>query len=716
MADHDETNAPGTAEPAGAGGTLDYRLGPRLAREQADLESKSTQGAEGATWRGWLLGTLAVVGITWLIPYSDFVYRGSTFSYAAFPMLSVALTLVLLAGLTVCGRAFGLTRQDLTLVFCMTMVMYAIPGAGFFSFWSTQMTAADHYASSANDFENLLLPHQSPDFFVRDPADPNDPGPRPVEWFYTGLPEGKEIPWSAWTGPFARWMVVVACMYGLWFAIAGLLIQRWSNQERLAFPVAQVPEVMLRPFGDSGTPSKPFLTDRIALWGLVLTFLLQSYNAAGTYMGHMPELPLRNWNLQAKYLTEPPWNALGGLHMHIFPTIVGLTFLLSLEVAFSLWFFYALQKLANFIFVPMHGAETVDQTYINQGTGALLMLVLLGVWAARSELGRSLRQALGREPETAQPGDPTSRSLWVLLAVSFFGAVAWLIWYGIDLGYAIAMVLLFMIVMTGLARLVAEAGIVAAQVYDFPIHLLNYVVPPAAMGAQNVVPLLTFNRVFTSDWFRIVPLPNIVNGLHLAGQLGLRRKSAMGGIALGVALSLGLGFFVVLNTTYTSGGATEFGYFYKNQPEMDMNSYARTSSRVQAWEKKIADTEKEGKQAPESEAPTEARVATSKLAWIGAGGAVMSLIMILRQFVFWFPHPAGYVMWMASFPIACLWFSFFLGWACKWCIAKYGGMRVYTAARRFFIGMIVGEALAAAVWGLVYLLAGTKDGRAIWIS
>ncbi|MCZ7645507.1 MAG: hypothetical protein M5U26_09525 [Planctomycetota bacterium] len=116
------------------------------------------------------------------------------------------------------------------------------------------------------------------------------------------------------------------------------------------------------------------------------------------------------------------------------------------------------------------------------------------------------------------------------------------------------------------------------------------------------------------------------------------------------------------------------------------------------------------------ETPAEARVNTVKLAWIGVGGLAMAGIAAARHYLFWFPHPAGYVMWMASFPIDCLWFSFFLGWICKWSIGKYGGMRVCTQARRFFVGLVVGEALAAAFWGVTCMLFGIKGGHAIWIG
>jgi hypothetical protein len=46
------------------------------------------------------------------------------------------------------------------------------------------------------------------------------------------------------------------------------------------------------------------------------------------------------------------------------------------------------------------------------------------------------------------------------------------------------------------------------------------------------------------------------------------------------------------------------------------------------------------------------------------------------------------------------WASVFLGWLLKALLLRYGGARLYRAARPAFMGMIVGEAFAAGFWAL----------------
>ena len=47
--------------------------------------------------------------------------------------------------------------------------------------------------------------------------------------------------------------------------------------------------------------------------------------------------------------------------------------------------------------------------------------------------------------------------------------------------------------------------------------------------------------------------------------------------------------------------------------------------------------------------------------------------------------------------------NFFIGWLIKVLVVRFGGTDLFRAARNFFIGMIIGEAGAAACWLVVCL-------------
>lgn len=52
------------------------------------------------------------------------------------------------------------------------------------------------------------------------------------------------------------------------------------------------------------------------------------------------------------------------------------------------------------------------------------------------------------------------------------------------------------------------------------------------------------------------------------------------------------------------------------------------------------------------------------------------------------------------------WFSVFIAWVLKLTIVKWGGMPLYEKAKPFFLGLILGEAVAMGLWLVVDELTG----------
>jgi hypothetical protein len=94
--------------------------------------------------------------------------------------------------------------------------------------------------------------------------------------------------------------------------------------------------------------------------------------------------------------------------------------------------------------------------------------------------------------------------------------------------------------------------------------------------------------------------------------------------------------------------------------------------------------------------------------WVftGIGGVVQGLLMFAQHRFYWWPlHPLGFpvsVGWLT----AQIWFSAFVSWLLKLVILKYGGIRLFAAAKPFFLGLILGEATAGGFWLIVDWIAG----------
>jgi hypothetical protein len=688
---------------------------------------KGTQTLEGSeqhapTLRGWAVGLSSVI---LCVPHAEYVIRHTMLSDSLFPFSALFILAVLVVLATVVLSAvrvpLGLTRQDLVLVYCMTLIVSAIPGAGLCAMWVATISGSQFFARPENRWNETLTPRYPDSWIPHDPATPDAPGARPIEWFYSGMPPGESIPWGAWVTPFFTWLIPLACFFALMFGVCLLLRRQWSERERLPFPLAQLPEEMTH--GMDGSATKPFFRDHAVLLGIALAFLLHGWNGLSDYATILPKIPLDP--MLDPYLSEPPWKGLIPFWCYIFPSVVGLTFLLSLEVSFSLWFFYLVMKVGHMAAIQagwgqsgwdFYGNEGTRGIFAQQGMGALIAMVLLGAWMARRSLGESLRAALGFTAAPATGEETSPRIPWALVVFGTIGLVAWLAWFGIPVGYSLPAVLLAIILMTGFTRICCETGIFYTQIAVFPAHLCSMVATPAMMGAQNWFLMRVWDRVMVGDAFRVLAMPNIMNALHLASVSGLKRRSVLGGAVLALVIAVPLGFASLLYTGYhTTGGARTTGWAFGWYMQGECNRLSGTLTELESFETRRAAAAANEQTLPAADTPRAARADTSALAWMVFGGVVFAGMTLLRNFLFWWPHPIGYVAWMGQWPLINQWFSFFLGWCIKYAVQRYGGMRVYLRARRFFMGVIVGEAVVAILWLIVAWLAGHSEGYHIGI-
>ncbi|MCD6416639.1 MAG: hypothetical protein J7M08_08085, partial [Planctomycetes bacterium] len=92
------------------------------------------------------------------------------------------------------------------------------------------------------------------------------------------------------------------------------------------------------------------------------------------------------------------------------------------------------------------------------------------------------------------------------------------------------------------------------------------------------------------------------------------------------------------------------------------------------------------------------------------GAGVMTLLSFMRARFYWWPvHSLGYIT-SATYSILTFWFSFLLAWGAKVLVMKIGGGAMLRKARQFFMGMIIGEAIAIGVTTVLGLTVGFKVG------
>ena len=94
--------------------------------------------------------------------------------------------------------------------------------------------------------------------------------------------------------------------------------------------------------------------------------------------------------------------------------------------------------------------------------------------------------------------------------------------------------------------------------------------------------------------------------------------------------------------------------------------------------------------------------------WTGVGGALMGGLMLARHVFAWWPfHPIGFAV-SASWVMNHLWMSIMVAWLIKVMVLNYGGASLYERTKPFFMGIILGQFVAAGFWLLVDSFTGVK--------
>jgi hypothetical protein len=279
--------------------------------------------------------------------------------------------------------------------------------------------------------------------------------------------------------------------------------------------------------------------------------------------------------------------------------------------------------------------------------------------------------------------------------------IVWLRLAGASLGGAAVIVLLLLAVYMIATRIIAETGLVHIQ-------LLFSILRPWTMAAN---PGVTPDPVSMKTYF----LGSMLETVHHSHREDVPVYASH---AVKVADSTifgpdddadsphdrraGRGFIALLMLALLIGYVASFGSMLWSEyhhawtkdmsATMPINDYGATLSKPAVLDSTIA-FEQANYQSVHN--PT---------AHFAFGFVFTGFLAVMRlMYTGWLLHPIGYLM-LETFPGVHLWFSIFVGWLIKSLIVRLGGAQLYIAAKPLFLGLIVGESLAAGFWLIVAIV------------
>jgi hypothetical protein len=643
-----------------------------------------------------LLGLALAALFCAVTPYNNVFLQNSPLAGGHFPLASfgclLLLVIVLNPLLSLVRASWRLHSHELLLVWAMVTVATGIAFTGLMRTFIINITTPAWFTNTATPVGRILEALLPPGLFPTDPET--------IRTLYNGLEGGRDmawwevlytIPWHRWIAPMVGWGAFVALVYTALMGLMGLFTHQWIENEKMNFPLLRVP-MALSDESEKGT-LRTFFFHKYFLAGCSIPFFLHLLNGLHAHYPQVPQIP--TLILMQPYM--PKEGLLSGfykLKVYLYPAFIGFAFLTSKQVSFSLWGFFMLGGLLPGLLQVMGWrlpSAALGTTFgpVLSGVEEMQMIGAFGVffffilWLGRYHLSYVVRTLFRKDPalDEGYHGLLSPRVSFWLFAAGFAGTLAWLCLFGMQLLAAFLFLIVCFMLQLVTARLICQGGLpyftlTAAPSDGFLAFLDTRLIAPATVFLALVVPKVTFVDVRESLMPSLLHASKVSNGAR-------PKRRFLFGVTASVVIGVAVSFAAMLILYYKHGIAT-----------LPDSWAVETARRVHENVAQLVEY-------PEGPKPW-----STSFAVIGA--VVMTFLVVgYQRFIWWPLHPIGYLTTYSS-AMRILWFSFFIGWLVNTLVLRYGGVAQFKEARRFFIGMIVGDMVMALAWMIAGLFSPVR--------
>jgi len=622
------------------------------------------------TWRAVGIGLVGSAAVSIWIHHAELILGGNR-GHTALANTSIpfgafgALTALVVANLAIRSvlPRFGLSQGELITAYVMMTVSTVLASSGGIHFLVPTLAAAFHYATPENQWQQF---HRwIPTWFA--PRDQTA-----LNAFYLG---GARVPVRVWLTPFLVWGGFLFAFTCATLCLSAILRRPWIDHERLTFPTVVLPLEFTEPRGR-------LLKNGLMWMGFGVAFGIGTVNNLHLNFGIVPAIQVRTTDVSSSFQSFP-WNAIGYAPISFYPFIVGIAYLLSLEVTFSYWFFFLFTK-AQLVFCAAQGwrvpgaAMATDAPYLgNQGAGAFVGLAAVSLWMSRSYLREVANRAFGGRG--ALPGEereplPYRWATFGLLASA--GALVAMCWAaGMNPLIAVLVFGLVFLYLIAATRIRAEAG--NAWLFGPEVDPNTLVTESLGAVLRPVdLTVMAYLRSVTTFDMRCVSMPHQLDGFRMGMAAGIPLRQLAWAMLVAIALAITVAFWSGLGVWYALGAEAKTDLWRTQmgeQPFIQLHSLLASPRHLDF----------------------------GAMAFDLVGLAVACWLTLARTRLPWFPlHPVGYAM-ANTFAYRQTPVPFFLAWLTKSAVLRYGGIRLYRRSLPFFLGLILGDMVNGAFYTLL---------------
>lgn len=644
----------------------------------APPEVMAASTPRGLTRRSIGISLLFAAFFGYAIPVIDFKLNNTYLGSQHFAPGAVGVLLVLVSLnplLNRLGKQWQLARDEQLAIYLSCLFSCLVAGIGGHNYWASYITGAFYYATPENKWMDAL--RELPWWMTPALDRAGNYQPQIVEQFFSG--NGGQVPWLAWLVPLVAWATVPMAAMLMTGCLSVILRAQWCENEALSFPLLRLPVEMTE---SSSAWHEGFFKNQLMWCGFGLAAFIQIVNGLNLYFPDVPLIPL---GIETGSLfSETPWNQMGFVMMKVFPLAIGLSYLLTSEVSFSLWFFFwffKFQMIAAYYFgFPPASLPSVmplgTKTFTGyQEVGAYLAIVALILWSGREHFGHVMRRAFGRAASGARERDeamPYPLAFWGMVA-AFGYLVAWAVLAGVHPGVSFVYWASYVVVSVVLSRVLADSGLLFVSKIHAPLTVWSHVFtsgPGTALGNSAAASAFLAG----SGDMRSCLMPSWITTLKLASDRKIPARPLWILCAGAMVVSFVIAVLMHVKLAYTVGALGFNQQFVSRSAPQGVGSQLALFARGEASQGPLV------------------------FFWTAFGALMVIGMGFMRSRFLWFPfHPTGYVMGL-SWAMHNLWLSVFLGWLAKTLITRFGGHESYRRVLPLFLGLALGDIAMMLFW------------------
>ncbi len=588
------------------------------------------------------------------------------------PLPNVIFTLFLLIGAAAFARKFvpalALSRQELLTIYVVLSVVTTLCSHDLMGALVSILGHPFWFATAENEWKTLFL-HYLPQWLIV--SDKNA---------LIGYYEGGSSLYAfenlkAWLKPVFWWVLFITALTTVMLCINTFLRKGWVQREKLTYPIIQLPMEMTQ-------NGFSFFKNRLMWTGFLISALINILNGLSYIFPAIPSIPVkRQW--LGHLFTQKPWSAIGYTNISFYPFVIGICFVIPLDLLFSSVFFYWFYK-AQLVLGSLLGRESLPgATYLDQSQvfgGALGLIVSIfwinkryfqQVFSKASGFRRSSRLQACASDDSREPVPYRAAGLILV------GSLIFLIGFSYKIGMSFWLIpiyfLSYYLVGTMITRLRAQLGIFYHWFHHISPHYTIITLGGTSRLTGNDLTVFSlysfFNQRYTAH-----PMPHQLEAFKIAEGAKISSRRMFYVLVAAAAFGALVIFWGYLHYYYTKGAAS--GYF----GGWSLGYGRHTYSQLQSWQ--IYKSGANG----------------SAFIFTGIGFCFVVLMMYLRTTFLWWPlHPLGYLVAQSLFDT---WLPVLISCLFKWFILRHGGLRAYRRAVPFFLGLALGDYVLGNFWSL----------------